>query len=146
MKGLLAYSVFVVLSTGALANEPPPEDTNINSKMLIGSCAQLAIVAKDIIGGAEDISENDSMLLAFLLSDSFPQAYNAVYTGLKSAHELSKLQFTGSATEQAEVLGLWCTLDTVNEINKLSSPYLFEQEIQVELLDIFERVLTTDIP
>jgi len=146
MKSLLVCSL-ALLSTVALAKEPPVDlSLKSSSVKLVSVCAQLSVVAEDIIRGRSEVTEEDSAPLAFLLSNSFPQSYNAIYAGLISAHESSKLQITEHAPEQATVLGLWCVQDTVNEITEPSSPYLLEQETQVELVDIFEEVLTRDIP
>lgn len=146
MKSLLACSL-ALLSTVALAKEPSVDiSARSSSVKLVSVCAQLSVVAEDIIRGKAEVTEEDSVPLAFLLSNSFPQSYNAIYTGLISAHALSKLQITDHAADQATVLGLWCVQDAVNEITEPSSPYLLEQETQVELVDIFEEVLTRDIP
>lgn len=147
MKGLLVCSVFALLSTGALAQEPLVDmSIQKNSVKLVSVCAQLTIVAESIIRHTAEADEESSDVLAFMLSDSFPPSYNSVYTGLISAHELSKLSNTEHASEQASVLGLWCVQDAVNEITEADSPQSLEQETQVELVDIFEKVITADIP
>lgn len=146
MKSLLVCSV-ALLSTMALAKEPSVDlSSHSSSVKLVSTCAQLSVVAEDIIKGKSEATEEDSVPLAFLLSESFPQSYNAIYTGLISAHALSKLEITTHASEQATVLGLWCVQDAVNEITETKSPYLLEQETQVELVNILQEVLTADIP
>ena len=147
MKGLLVCSVFSFLSAGALAQEFPVDISDPkNSVKLVSTCAQLSVVAEGIINHTVEADPEESETLAFLLSNSFPQAYNGIYAGLISAHELSKLQITSHAADQASVLGLWCVQDTVNELVEMDSPYLLQQETQVELVDIFNKVITTDIP
>lgn len=146
MKSLLVCSL-ALLSTMALAKEPSVNvSTTSSSVKLVSACAQLSVVAEGIIRGTAEADESESTFLAYLLSGSFPQSYNGIYTGLISAHALSKLQNTEHATEQASIIGLWCVQDTVNEIIEPKTPYLLEQETQVELVNIFEEVLTADIP
>lgn len=148
MKGLLACSLLALFVSGALAEEPTDDHPSESTK-LVRICAQLSVVAEELIkGDYADVTNTEFDGLAFELSESLPQSYNAIYDGLISARDLSQLAITDHAAEQATVLGLWCVQDTVNVVNNTTSPYILEQETQVELINIFEQVIASvpDIP
>lgn len=146
MKGLLVCSIAALISTGALAGE---SQSNLESQQLLAACGSFAIAADAIIRHDKDvatITKDDLSELAVLLSEPLPQTYNAIYDGLISAHALSKLHSTEHSSEQGQVLGLWCVQDVVTGIAKPSEPHSLKQETQVELVDLFERAIKSDIP
>lgn len=146
MKGLLVCSIAAFVSTVALAKEP---NLDTEPQRLLAACGSLAIVADAIIRHDKEVAdttEDESSELAVLLSEPLPQTYNAIYTGLISAHALSKLNSTEHSSEQGQVLGLWCVQDAVAGLAKPSSPHSLKQETQVELVDLFERAIKSDIP
>ena len=90
--------------------------------------------------------KTDTDGVAFQLSKPLPQAYSAIRAGLNSIIEYSNFAPRSEQliADHSAVLGMWCVQDTADAIIKAPNPVLQEQDVQVELIDLYSEAVSED--
>lgn len=149
MKGLV-LSCSLLFSAGALA---APASSDEFKSRLLEACFSVTSLNHTVQHSAPkerteivDALKTDTDNIALQLSKPLPQAYSAIRAGLNSIIEYSDLPPRPEQliADHSAVLGMWCVQDAADAIIKAPNPVLQEQDVQVELIDLYSEAVSED--